>query len=110
MYGSGSSLVAFFSSVGRQLPELAVIVVGLVVVLGRKAGHPRASNLAAIGLAVALATGLGGAAFYSLAPRLVSNARAVAAVFAVAGFAFSALDAVALGLLVAAVVADRAPR
>lgn len=110
MYGSGSPLLAFFSSVARQLPELAVIVAGLVVVLGRKPAHPRASNLAAAGLAVALAAGLGGAAFYSLAPTLASAPGAIGAVYAVAGFVFSALDAAALGLLVAAVVAERAPR
>ena len=110
MYGSGSPLVAFLSSVARQLPELAVIVVGFVVVLGRKPAHPKASNLAAAGLAVALATSLGGAAFYVAAPALASSPGTLGALFAAAGFAFSALDAAALGLLVAAVVADRAPR
>lgn len=110
MYGSGSPLLAFLSSVARQLPELAVIVAGFVVVLGRKPAHPKASRLAAAGLAVALATGLGGATFYAAAPTLASSPGALGALYAVAGFAFSALDAAALGLLVAAVVADRAPR
>ena len=110
MYGSGSPILAFLSSIARQLPELAVIVVGFVVVLGRKPAHPKASSLAAAGLAVALATSLGGAAFYAAAPTLVSRVGALGAVYAVAGFAFSALDAAALGLLVAAVVAVRGPR
>ncbi|MHB1045486.1 MAG: hypothetical protein ACYC4P_05695 [Thermoanaerobaculia bacterium] len=110
MYGSGSPLLAFFSSVARQLPELVVIVVGFVVVLGRKPSHPRASRLAAAGLAVALATSVGGAAFYSLAPTFSSSPGTLGALFTVAGFAFSALDAAALGLLVAAVVAERPPR
>lgn len=56
---------------------------------------------------MALATALGGAAFYSLVPTLVSGPGAIAAVFAAAGFVFPALDDAALGLLVAA---DRAPR
>jgi len=110
MYGSGSVLLAFFSSVGRQLPEIAVVVVGLVLVLGRKAAHPKASRLAAAGLAVFLGAGLAGAFFYALAPTLVRSAAAVSAVYAVAGFGFSVLRAGGLGLLVAAVVADRAPR
>jgi len=110
MYGSGSPLLAFLSSVARQLPELAVIVVGFVVVLGRKPAHPKASNLAAAGLSVALAASLGGAAFYAAAPALAPSPGVLGSLFAVAGFAFSALDAAALGLLVAAVVADRAPR
>jgi drug/metabolite transporter (DMT)-like permease len=110
MYGSGESLLSFFSSVARQLPQLVVIVAGLVVVLGRKSSHPRASNLAAAGLVVALLSGLAGALFYALAPRLVQSAGGLGGVFMVASAGFSALDACGLGLLVAAVVADRAPR
>ena len=52
MYGNGASLMSFFTSVARQLPEIVVVVVGLVVLLGRKPNHPKASNLAAAGLAV----------------------------------------------------------
>jgi FtsH-binding integral membrane protein len=110
MYGSGASLLSFFSSVARQLPEIAVVVVGLVVVLGRKPGHPKASNLAATGLAVFLLSGLAGAAFYALAPRFAGSPGGVAAVFAVVGVVFSVLRACGLGLLVAAVVADRGAR
>lgn len=110
MYGSGTPLLSFLSSVARQLPEIAVVVVGLVVVLGRKASHPRASNLAALGLAVVLLSGLAGAAFYALAPSLVRNPGGLASLFAVAGAGFSLLQACAVGLLVAAVVADRPTR
>ncbi len=110
MYGSGSPLLAFFSSVARQLPVLVVIVVGLVVVLGRKSSHPKASNLAAAGLAVSLLSGLAGAFFYTLAPRLAESPGGIAAVYAIAGVGFSILDACGLGLLVAGVVADRGPR
>jgi len=110
MYGSGASLLSFFSSVARQLPVLVVVVVGLVVVLGRKASHPKASNLAAAGLVVFLLSGLAGAFFYTLAPRLVQSPGGVAAVYAISGVGFSILDACGVALLVAAVVADRAPR
>jgi len=108
MYGSGSSLLSFFTSVARLLPEIAVVVAGLVVVLGRKADHPKASNRAALGLAVFLAAGLAGAAFFALGPSLARGAAGLGALFAVAGFGFSVLRACGLGLLVAAVVADRA--
>ena len=107
MYGSGASLLSFFSSVARQLPEIAVVVVGLVVVLGRKTNHPKASNLAALGLAVFLLSGLSGAVFYALAPSLVRSPGGLGAVFAVAGAGFSLLRAFGLGLLVAAVVTGR---
>jgi hypothetical protein len=110
MYGSGSTLLTFLSSVARQLPEIAVVVAGLVVVLGRKADHPKASSLAALGLAVFLASGLGGAAFYALAPSLAARPAGLGALFAAAGFGFSLLRACGLGLLVAAVVAERGPR
>ncbi len=110
MYGNGASLVAFFSSIGRLLPELAVVVVGLVVVLGRKEAHPKASRLAAAGLAVFLGAVLAGAFFFALAPALARGPVAIGAVYAVAGFVFSALRACGLGLLVAAVVADRVAR
>jgi hypothetical protein len=110
MYGSGSSLLSFFSAVARQLPTIAVVVVGLVVVLGRKASHPRATNLATLGLVVLLLSGLGSAAFYALAPSLGWSAGRMAAVFTASGLAFSLLHSLGLGLLVAAVVADRAPR
>jgi hypothetical protein len=110
MYGSGASLLSFFSSVARQLPEIAVVVVGLVVLLGRKASHPRASNLAASGLVVFLAAWLAGAAFFAFAPSLARSPGGIGAVFALAGAGFSVLRACGLGLLVAAVVADRAPR
>ena len=107
MYGSGSSLLSFFSSVARQLPTIVVVVVGLVAVLGRKASHPKASNLAALGLVVLLLSGLGSAAFYALAPSLVSGTGGLAAIINVSGAAFSLFHACGLGLLVAAVVADR---
>ena len=110
MYGSGSALLSFLSSVARQLPEIVVVVVGLVVVLGRKADHPKASSLAALGLAVFLASGLAGAAFFTLAPSLAARPAGLGALFAIAGFGFSLLDACGLGLLVAAVVADRGAR
>ena len=110
MYGSGSSLLSFFSSVARQLPTIGAVVVGLVVVLGRKASHPKASNLAALGLIVLLLSGVGSAAFYALAPSLVDGAGGLAAVFTVSGLVFSLFHACGLGLLVAAVVADRPPR
>lgn len=108
MYGSGSSLLSFFSSVAQQLPTIVVVVVGLVVVLGRKANHPKASNLAALGLVVLLLSGLGSAVFYALAPSLVFGAAGLAAIITVAGAVFSLFHACGLGLLVAAVVADRA--
>lgn len=110
MYGSGSSLLSFLSSVARQLPEIVVVVAGLVVVLGRKPGHPRASNLATLGLVVLLVTGLGAAAFWSLAPGIVEGPGALSALLAVASAGSSVLRACGLGLLVAAVVADRAGR
>ena len=107
MYGSGSSLLSFFSSVARQLPTIVVVVVGLVLVLGRKASCPKASNLAALGLVVLLLSSLGSAAFYALAPSLVKGPGGLAAVFTVSGLVFSLVHASGLGLLVAAVVADR---
>jgi hypothetical protein len=110
MYGNGSTLLSFFSSVARQLPTIGVVVVGLVVVLGRKASHPKASNLAALGLVVLLLSGVGSAAFYALAPSLVDGAGGLAAIITVSGAAFSLFHACGLGLLVAAVVADRSPR
>lgn len=110
MSGSGVPLLGFFTSVARQLPEIAVIAIGLVVVLGRKATHPKASNLAAAGLAILLGTGIAGAAFFSLAPAFASRSAGLGTLFAVAGFGFSALRAGGLGLLVAAVVADRGAR
>jgi hypothetical protein len=110
MYGNGGALLSFFSSVARQLPEIVVVVVGLVVVLGRKANHPKASILAALGLAVVLLTGLAGAIFYALAPSLARSPGGLASVFALAGVGFSVLRACGLGLLVAAVVADRPAR
>jgi hypothetical protein len=110
MYGNGASLMAFFSSVARQLPTIVVVVVGLVVVLGRKASHPKASNLAAMGLVVFLLSGLGSAAFYALAPSLARSPGGLGAVFAVASAGFSALHACGLALLVAAVVAERPAR
>lgn len=108
MYGDGSSLMSFFSSVARQLPTIVVVVVGLVVVLGRKASHPKASNLAALGLVVLLLSGLGSAVFYALAPTLVQGAGGLAVAFTVSGLVFSLFHACGLGLLVAAVIADRA--
>ncbi len=107
MYGSGSSLLSFFSSVARQLPMVVVVVIGLVVVLGRKPSHPKASNLAALGLAVLLLSGLGSAAFYALAPSLVYGPEGLAAIITVSGVAFALFHACGLGLLVAAVLADR---
>lgn len=110
MYGSGAPLLSFLSTVARQLPEIVVVVVGLVVVLGRKPGHPKASNLAALGLGVVLVTGLSAAIFWALAPRYVESPGALGALFTAAAAGFSVLRACGLALLVAAVVADRAPR
>jgi hypothetical protein len=107
MYGNGASLLSFFSTVARALPEVVVIVAGLVVVLGRRAIHPKASARAALGLAILLAGRLASAAFYAGAPALAGAS--LAALYAAAGLVFSLLHAAALGLLVAAVVADRAP-
>ena len=110
MYGTGSSLLSFFSSVARQLPTIVVVVAGLVLVLGRKAGHPKASNLAALGLVVLLLSGLGSAVFYALAPSLVKGPGGLAAVLTASGLAFSLVHAFGLALLVAAVLADRPAR
>jgi hypothetical protein len=110
MYGSGASLLTFFSSVARQLPEIVVIVVGLVVVLGRKPNHPKASNLAAGGLALLLVGRVVSLAFYAAVPTLASAPRAIGALYSAGGLVFSLVFSAALALLVAAVVADRAPR
>lgn len=110
MYGSGASLLTFFSTVARGLPEIVVIVVGLVVVLGRKASHPKASRLAAAGLAILLAGRVASAAFYAAVPALAAGAASIAAIYGAAGLVLSLLHASALALLVAAVVAERAPR
>ena len=100
--------MTFFSSIARQLPTIVVVVVGLVVVLGRKASHPKASNFAALGLVVLLLSGLGSAAFYALAPTLVQGAGGLAVVYTLSGLVFSLVHACGVGLLVAAVIADRA--
>lgn len=110
MYGSGASLLNFFSTIARMLPEIAVLAAGLVVVLGRKANHPKASNLAAAGLAVALGGRLLGAFSYSLVPTFGLAPAALGGVYSALGILFSLVHAGAIALLVAAVVADRAPR
>ena len=107
---SGVPLLSFFTSVARQLPEIVVLAVGLVVVLGGRASHPKASNRAAVGLAVLLGVAVASAAFYSLAPTFATRPASLGTLFAFTGFAFSAIRACGLGLLVAAVVADRAAR
>lgn len=109
MYGSGASLLGFFSAVARALPEIVVIVTGLVVVLSRRASHPKASARAALGLAILLAGRVASAAFYAAVPALAAGAASIASIYAAAGLVFSLLHASALGLLVAAVVAERAP-
>ena len=109
MYGSGASLLTFFSSVARQLPEIVVIVVGLVVVLGRKPSHPKASNLAAGGLALLLVGGSRPRVLRAAIPTLVSAPAAIGALYSAGGLVFSRL----LGRPRAprrGVVADRAPR
>lgn len=110
MYGSGASLLTFFSSVARQLPEIVVIVVGLVVVLGRKPNHPKASSLAAAGLALLLVGRILSLAYYAAVPTFASAPRAIGALYSAGGLVFSLVFSGALALLVAAVVADRAPR
>ena len=110
MYGSGASLLTFFSSIARMLPEIAVIVAGFVVVLGRKASHPKASNLAAAGLAIALGGRLLSALSFGLVPTLGAAPVSLAWIYSALGLVFSLVHAGAIGLLVAAVVADRAPR
>ena len=110
MYGSGTSLLTFFSTVARGLPEIVVIAVGLVVVLGRKASHPRASNLAAAGLAIALGGRFLSALSFSLVPTFGLGVAALGGVYSALGLLFSLVHAGAVALLVAAVVADRAPR
>lgn len=110
MYGSGTPLLAFFSTVARGLPEIVVIVVGLVVVLGRKASHPKASNFAAAGLAIALGARLLSALSFSLVATLGLGAGALGGAYSALGIVFSIVHAGAMALLVAAVVADRAPR
>lgn len=102
--------MTFFSSVARRLPEIVVIVVGLVVVLGRKPNHPKASNLAAGGLALLLVETVVSSAFYAAVPTFVSAPRAIGALYSAGGLLFSLVFAGALALVVAAVVADRAPR
>ena len=110
MYGSGTSLLTFFSTVARGLPEIVVIVVGLVVVLGRRESHPRASRLAAAGLAIALGGRLLSALSFALVATFGLAAGALAGAYSALGLFFSLVHAGAVALLVAAVVADRAPR
>ena len=84
---------------------------GLRLLGGRELSEPAVrQRLAAAGLAVFLLSGLAGAFFYTLAPRLAESPGGIAAVYAIAGVGFSILDACGLGLLVAGVVADRGPR
>ncbi len=94
--------MTFYSSIARQLPTI------VFVVLGRKASHPKASNFAALGLVVLLLFGLGSATFYALAPTLVQGAGGLAVVYTLSGLVFSLFHACGVGLLVAAVMADRA--
>lgn len=110
MYGSGTSLLTFFSSVARMLPEIAVLAAGLVVVLGRKANHPKASSLAAAGLAIALGGRLLGAVTWSLVPTLGLAPAALGGIYSALGILFSLVHAGAIALLVAAVVAERAQK
>jgi hypothetical protein len=105
----------FLSSLVRgfllRLPYLLVCIAGLAVLALRWSRHPRSSLFAAIGLAVLLVSSLITVFAYDLVSIVVNRQQMpfdrVEWVYTAMSFLFFLLDAVGLGLVVAAVLAER---
>jgi hypothetical protein len=111
------SVVSFFGVLVVQLPVLAVLVLGLILLStpGRRL-PPRSLLLARTGLGVMLAECIASTAWTLLLPQLLMRAEfgsgfvhSFGYASAVAGFLLAVLFAVGVGLLVAALLSARDP-
>jgi hypothetical protein len=104
-------LFPVLSSLVTAIPVLIVDVTLVVVAVSRWNRHPRVSMLAAFSGGLMLVLDLLGRAFFTILPLKLHESGKSAAdlgiVFAITGGISSLLHAVALGLLVAAVFAER---
>ena len=104
-------LTVVLSSLVTSSPVLAIDVTLLVVAVARWNRHPRVSMLAAFSGGMLLLLDLLGRAFFTILPlKLQQGGRSAAdlgIIYAFAGGISSLLHAVAMGLLIAAVFADR---
>ncbi len=95
-----------------QLPVLAVLLVGLLLVIMRWGRHPRASALLVAGLAIHLVVGLLALGLNAMLPWLagsIPGAR-VGVILQLVTVVRSLISAVGWGLVLAAVFADRGER
>jgi hypothetical protein len=111
------SLGLFFGVFVVQLPVLAVLVVGLVLLTTQGARLPRRSlQLGRAGLVVMLAESLGSMAWSVLLPQIISGldhevgwARTYGLINAAVGLVLALLFAAGIGLLIGALLAARQP-
>jgi hypothetical protein len=100
-----SEIAPFLKMLVPSVPELAVLVAGFAFALGLGRRAPRASGLAVAGCALLLVlTVIKPLGWYFMATHRDGNYVAMMAIISIAE---SVLHAVAIGLLVAAVFADR---
>lgn len=94
----------------ERLPHLALWLVAIVLAASRRDKHPSASKLLVAGAAVCLAVMLAGSAFAALPLYLHRSGRSMSEVGALLGalsLATSIVSVAGLGLVVAAVFANR---
>ncbi|MFI5889055.1 hypothetical protein ACIA5D_02930 [Actinoplanes sp. NPDC051513] len=111
------SLGLFFGVFVVQLPVLAVLVVGLILLATQGARLPRRSlQLARAGLVVMLAESFGSIAWSVLLPQIISRldyevgwTRTYGLISAGVGLVLALLFATGIGLLIGAVLAARQP-
>lgn len=102
---------ALLSSLLTSVPSLVVDVALIALAVSRWGRHPRVSMLAATAGVVLLVLDVVGRAFFALLPAWASQqgrpVSELGAIYAAVGLVSSALHAVAMGVLVAAVFTER---
>ena len=105
------TIAPVLSSLLTSVPSLIVDVALIALAVSRWNRHPRVSMLAATSGVVLLVLDVVGRAFFAMLPAWASQqGRSVSelgVVFAAAGLVSSGLHAIAMGVLVAAVFAER---
>ena len=101
-------MAALLSALVRQLPNFAVLVTGIVLVLARRAAFPKAAAHALIGLGLLVLGSAGSSVYFILLPVIhAGGGAAMARAAGGAGLVFGLVHAAGLGFLVAAVLAER---
>ena len=116
-FGGVISLGLFFGVFVVQLPVLAVLVLGLILLTTQGARLPRRSlQLGRFGLVVLLAESLGSMIWSVLLPQIISSldfatgwTRTYGLINAAVGLVLALLFAAGIGLLIGAILAARQP-